>query len=85
MIRLTSKAMKTRKCPGCGDRGQLRHVIYGLPSGPPDEGASVLGGCTVFGNDRDVRCISCGWEGWKTNFPSAKEVAEGTWNTSLTN
>ena len=77
--------MKTRRCPGCGERGKLRDIVYGLPAGPPDEDVYVLGGCGVLGNDPNVRCIACRWEGWRENFPSVKEVAEGIWITPIIN
>ena len=84
-MKLSSKGMKTRKCPGCGQRGQLREVLYGFPASEPDETRYTLGGCTLVGDEYDIRCISCNWGGLKDRFPSAKEVAEGSWTPPLIN
>ncbi|MEI8067109.1 MAG: hypothetical protein WCH42_07260 [Actinomycetes bacterium] len=74
MIRLTYSAMKTRKCPGCGLRGQLRELIYGMRFEPIDESRYKSAGCAIIGIPADIICLECGWEGFKNYFPRANET-----------
>ncbi len=52
----------TKVCPTCG--GKLVPILYGLPSREGFEAAErgelALGGCTVTGDDPQLRCAGCG-------------------------
>ena len=53
-------------CPACG--GRLVPIVYGLPSPEgfqaAERGEVALGGCTVTGDDPQLRCLTCGEEYW---------------------
>ncbi|HEV8045750.1 MAG TPA: hypothetical protein VGP38_11255 [Rubrobacter sp.] len=60
----------SKTCPGCGSRGVLP-IFYGMP-GPElvEESAAgrvALGGCVIFPEAPDWRCVACGhhWRGDK--------------------
>jgi hypothetical protein len=73
-MKLTIKAMETQACPKCHETGMLRQVLYGMTAGPLDEKRYVSAGCTMMGNDPDVRCIDCGWEGFRAHFPEGETI-----------
>ena len=59
-------AKGTVKCPACG--GKLIPILYGLPDpegfAAAERGEIALGGCTVMGDDPQLRCFTCGEEYW---------------------
>ena len=50
-------------CPKCQTNENVREILYGMPSGPPDESKYVLGGCGISNSDPSYTCTKCGWEG----------------------
>lgn len=58
-------------CPGCSEIGTLRKIVYGMPDPESfDFEKYAVGGCCMNGdgNDPDLRCKSCEWEGLRENF-----------------
>ena len=53
---------KPNSCPSCNGT-DIRQIMYGLPTGETLERAKrdevVLGGCTIFDDMPDWRCMSC--------------------------
>ena len=67
---------KRKICPQCGETGTLREILYGLLAGPPDESKYMVGGCSrLLGQDFDVGCVECGWQGFIT-LAKEKEFEE---------
>jgi len=58
--------MKELTCPGCGENGTLRKIIYGMPDPETfDFDKYAVGGCYINGDgtDPDISCKSCDWTG----------------------
>jgi hypothetical protein len=58
--------LKTLTCPGCGESGTLRKIIYGMPDPETfDFEKYAVGGCCINGDgsDPDISCKVCEWEG----------------------
>ena len=41
-------------------------IIWGMPADPPDETKYYIGGCTMDEGRPDYKCITCDWEGQKS-------------------
>ncbi len=54
---------KYRVCPGCGEKGGMKKILYGMPDDEFDFEKYIVGGCIVTGSDPQVGCTKCGWEG----------------------
>lgn len=54
-------------CPNCETSGSIRIILYGLPESEPNPHKYVVGGCCIspYGNDPELRCITCNWQGNK--------------------
>jgi 4-hydroxy-3-methylbut-2-en-1-yl diphosphate synthase IspG/GcpE len=53
-------------CPGCGQVGTLRKILYGMPDPETfDFEKYAVGGCCMNGDgsDPDLSCRECEWEG----------------------
>ena len=48
-------------CPICFH--PLKHIAYGMIMPGPHTEDLILGGCAIMGNDPDVGCKNCHWEG----------------------
>ena len=62
------KSIRTLICPGCGEIGTLRTILYGMPDPETfDFEKYAVGGCCVSpdGIDPDVACKACGWSGFR--------------------
>ncbi len=60
-------------CPGCSEIGMLRKIIYGMPDPESfDFEKYAVGGCCMNGdgNDPDISCRECDWEGLRDELPS---------------
>ena len=58
--------LKTLTCPGCGQVGTLRKILYGMPDPETfDFEKYEVGGCVMNGdgNDPDIACRECEWSG----------------------
>ena len=64
-----SRTLKKFACPGCGEMGTLRKILYGMPGEDFDFEKYEVGGCIV-GID-DVACRECNWSGLR------KEILNG--------
>ena len=64
------RAFSTMACPECGQIGTLREIIYGMPDPETfDFEKYAVGGCCVGeGQDPDVQCKSCEWEGFRKDL-----------------
>ena len=53
----------SKTCPRCGSRGALP-IVYGMPFPEMVEesaaGRVALGGCVIFPESPDWRCVACG-------------------------
>jgi hypothetical protein len=62
------KRINNLLCPGCGEIGTLRKILYGMPDPETfDFEKYAVGGCCVEGDgsDPDVQCKACGWSGFR--------------------
>ncbi len=62
------KRINSLICPSCLEIGTLRKIIYGMPDPESfDFEKYAVGGCCMNGDgsDPDIRCKSCGWEGFR--------------------
>ena len=60
------RSIKLLTCPGCGQVGTLRTILYGMPDPEVfDFEKYAVGGCCMNGDgsDPDIRCKACEWEG----------------------
>jgi hypothetical protein len=48
-----------RECPVCKTSEGIREYIYGLPIEEPDESKYIFGGCLVFEDMPDYKCLKC--------------------------
>jgi hypothetical protein len=46
-------------CKGCGQRGNLKEIFYGMPPHDYDREKYVIGGCSS--EDGIAECTKCGW------------------------
>ena len=63
--------MKEMTCPGCGEIGTLRKIIYGMPDPKTfDFEKYAIGGCCINedGSDPDISCKSCDWAGTRDSL-----------------
>src|SRR5262245_25742174 len=71
-------AKGTALCPACG--GRLVPILYGLPSpegfDAAERGEVALGGCTVTGNNPQLRCASCGGAYWISGNARSRSSSE---------
>jgi O-acetyl-ADP-ribose deacetylase (regulator of RNase III) len=63
------------KCPICFH--PLKRIIYGMPSRETleDQDNIYIGGCIVMGDDPDLGCKNCNWQG----FIGDIDLVEGEW------
>jgi hypothetical protein len=54
-----------KKCPLCKTTEAVREYIYGLPESEPDESKYILGGCLIFENMPDYKCLKCSTDFYK--------------------
>ena len=63
---------KPETCPSCSGH-DIRRIMYGLPTDETlrraERGEVVLGGCTVFDDMPDWRCMTCGHEWFDPTDP----------------
>lgn len=57
--------LSAASCPSCGQKGQLKKIIYGMPVQDFDFEKYIVGGCCVTGQDPEIGCVECGWEGMR--------------------
>ena len=56
-----------RKCPVCKSLEGVRLYLYGMPSEEPDPKKFVIGGCLVFEDMPDYKCITCSTDFYKNS------------------
>ena len=60
------RSIKLLICPGCGQLGTLRKILYGMPDPETfDFEKYAVGGCCMNGDgsDPEVACRACSWRG----------------------
>jgi hypothetical protein len=55
--------LSTASCPSCGGIGGLKKIVYGMPNSDFDFERYIVGGCVISGDDPEIGCETCGWEG----------------------
>lgn len=62
---MTSKrvTVKTAACPGCGTKGSLRRIVWGLSAEAIDLEKFAIGGCCIPENPPELACSECPWSG----------------------
>jgi hypothetical protein len=71
MSKTRRRGVKMLACPGCGQIGALRRIVYGMPDPETfDFEKYAVGGCCMNGDgsDPDVSCRECGWEGFREDL-----------------
>jgi hypothetical protein len=53
------------KCPVCKTSKGVREYLYGLLIEEPDQSKYILGGCLVFEDMPDYKCINCSTDFYK--------------------
>jgi hypothetical protein len=48
-----------KKCPVCDSFDGVREYIYGEPKEEPDASKYVIGGCCIYVEMPDYRCVNC--------------------------
>jgi DNA-directed RNA polymerase subunit RPC12/RpoP len=56
-----------KKCPVCKSTEGVRLYLYGMPSEEPDPRKFVIGGCLVFEDMPDYKCITCSTDFYKNS------------------
>jgi hypothetical protein len=65
------RSIKGLACPGCGQVGALRKILYGMPDPETfDFEKYAVGGCCMNGDgsDPDVACRTCDWSGMRSSI-----------------
>lgn len=60
-MRRTRRVLKKIICPGCGQVGSLKKILYGMPNEDFNQSKFLIGGCIV--DIFDVGCSLCEWVG----------------------
>jgi hypothetical protein len=55
-------------CPECRKPGLIMRILYGMPGQDFDFRRYASGGCVFEGDDPDVTCRKCAWEGFRNNL-----------------
>lgn len=55
--------VKKSPCPGCGAKGTLRRMVWGLPIEAIDLDKFAIGGCCIPENPPELACTECPWSG----------------------
>lgn len=70
-----TERMPLPDCPACGSRIHMREILWGMPGPDVDESHYSLGGCLVTGDDPELRCLKCGWQGdWDECEPESDQT-----------
>jgi hypothetical protein len=56
-----------KKCPICESTEGVRLYLYGMPSEEPDPKKYVVGGCLVFEDMPDYKCVACSTDFYKNS------------------
>jgi hypothetical protein len=60
-------------CPECKETGAIMRILWGMPGDDFDYRRFASGGCIVSGEDPDVTCRKCMWEGFRNQLDSLFE------------
>lgn len=63
-------------CLNCNEMGNVREILYGMPSEDYDQDKYVLGGCCIEDNDPEIQCTTCQWVGMKEEVRFTKRKAK---------
>jgi hypothetical protein len=67
------EAFRKLTCPECLKVGVIRRILWGMPGEDFDHRRFASGGCVMNGDDPDVRCMECMWEGFRNQLDSLFE------------
>jgi hypothetical protein len=56
-----------KNCPICKSSEGVREYLYGMPIEEPDETKYVVGGCVIYDDMPDLKCITCSTSFYKDN------------------
>jgi hypothetical protein len=62
------EAFRKLTCPQCHKVGVIRRLLWGMPGEDFDHRRYASGGCVMEGDDPDVRCGNCMWEGFRNQL-----------------
>jgi len=54
-------------CPICDSIEGVRLYLYGMPSEEPDPKQFVIGGCVVYEDMPDYKCVTCSTDFYKNS------------------
>jgi len=55
--------LSTASCPQCKTVGKLKKIVFGMPGEDFDFEKYIVGGCVITGDDPEIGCAECRWEG----------------------
>ncbi len=67
------QAFRELICPECRKDGVIRRILWGMPDENFDFRRFASGGCVMNGDDPDVQCKECLWEGFRNQLDSLFE------------
>ena len=56
-----------KKCPICNSTQGVRRYLYGMPDEMPDPDKYVIGGCVVYEDMPDYKCVTCSTDFYKNS------------------
>jgi hypothetical protein len=62
------QAFRNLACPQCHKAGVIRRLLWGMPGEDFDHRRFASGGCVMNGDDPDVQCSECLWEGFRNQL-----------------
>ena len=62
------QAFRELICPECHKSGVIWRILWGMPDENFDFRRFASGGCVMQGDDPDVRCKECLWEGFRNQL-----------------
>ena len=69
---------RSQPCVICGAKASMREYLFGMPVGPVNDDKYVIGGCCLDGNEPEIKCRECGWEGAKVDLYQALPLSRHT-------
>ena len=63
-------------CPQCNESRSMRLIVFQATASELDTTKFVLGGRGNGMNDAEIKCINCGWEGFKEDVRFTRKIRE---------
>ena len=81
--RVRRAQLRTLTCPGCGERGLFKTILWGMPEATFDYNKYASGGCIVPSSmPPDCRCSGCDQDYYRdviSGFIDNDEILIGNW------